>query len=181
MKKENMKVIIYARSASPQQNENMHRSLEQQVKACHEYCNQNNLDALMEIRELGSGSACMNTGLAEYLQHVKDTQYNISGIVVADITRVSRDPKTHIAFMQKLEKLDIVLHVASETLMTQMIHAMALAERQNMSKKIKAGIARKKMTQGKIVKFTAKGRNGKQHTYEKEVITHKSKARKVTN
>jgi predicted site-specific integrase-resolvase len=75
MKKENMKVIIYARLASREQNEDTHNALEKQVKACHEYCDKNNLDALMEIRELGSGSACMNPGLAEYLQHVTDTQY----------------------------------------------------------------------------------------------------------
>lgn len=167
--KQNKKAIIYVRTASDEQ---VCTGAQEQTKQCHKYCEVHKLDVKIEITEFGSGSAMYNSGLTEQIKQLVKNQNDIDAVVIHDISRISRSAAVMKKFMNDMKKLDIQLHVVKENRNAELSMAFANAHSEALSKKIKAGIERKKKQQEKnrIVTFTAKGRNGKKYECETKVL-----------
>lgn len=171
MKKQNKTALIYVRAASREM-EQSEASLQEQAEACRNYCKKNNLDVLMEITECASGSALFNSGLIDQIKLIVTSKYHIDAFVTHDISRISRDSSVINKFIKDVEKLSIQLHLVKDNPSTELSMAMTKIHSEALSKKIKAGIKRKKKEKEKIrtTNFTAKGRNGKKYKYQTKVV-----------
>jgi DNA invertase Pin-like site-specific DNA recombinase len=169
--KQNTKAIIYARSAGGNAKPG-ELTAQDQVEAMRKYCKANNIEAVMEITEFGSGSEMYNSGLTEQIKYASKNQHSCDVVVTHDISRISRNPAVINKFMKELKKLGVQLHLVKENLPTELAMTMAKMQSKQLSDRIKAGINRKKQEQdsNRMVRFTAKGRNGKKFKYQKEVV-----------
>lgn len=169
--KQNTKAIIYVR-ANSRNLDKSETTTQSQVEKCRKYCKANNIEALMEMTEFGSGSEMYNSGLTEQIKHASENHQGLDAVVTHDISRISRHPAVINKFMKDLKKLGVKLYLVKENLPTELAMTMAKMQSKQLSDRIKAGIDRKMMEQdsNRMVRFTAKGRDGKKFKYQKEVV-----------
>jgi len=125
------KAIIYVRTSVNQTDE----AKQVQIEALKKYCGNNGLQVSLTISNVGAGS------VDELKRFVKNSDH----FVVTGLDRISRDPDKCKTFCQFLEDNDIELHVVQTTDVNSTLkELLAKTDAEVRSKKIKAGLARKK-------------------------------------
>ena len=108
--------IIYCRLSSPNQAiiNNFHVSIENQLTACRNYCQQNGFTIGLEVQEIKSARD-MN-----YLYELKKIGQNYENInlVIYNITRFSRNILQGLQYIQAFSSKNIVIHFVEENAKT---------------------------------------------------------------
>lgn len=110
-----MKAAIYCRVSTEGQEQDG-TSLKTQLDACLKYCKAKGYDVVARYSEAYSGLSLERPKLAE-LRDVVEAG-GIDRVVVYSLDRFSRDPVHGVILMQELEKHDVALEAASETVDT---------------------------------------------------------------
>ena len=171
MKKQNRTALVYVRAAS-QEMEQSEASIQEQAEACRNYCKKNNLDVLVEITEHDSGLALFDFGLTKQIKLIVTNRHDIDAFVTHDISRISRNSAVVNKFMKDMEKLGLQLHLVKDNPRAELSMAIAKSYSEELSRRVKAGIERKKQEQEKnrTVRFIAKGRNGKKYKCQTTMV-----------
>jgi len=154
--------IIYARCSTKKQNEENLHSISSQRAACMHYgithrfniINGNGDDRFSDIMP---GHNINKISIAKIMINNKDPKIDI--IIVKDPSRISRNPAQGITFVMDCLSAGIVIHSVSDNIDTGTNHGLkqftafffdALAESQQISKRIKTTFNIKKINGGKL-------------------------------
>jgi len=107
-----MKVAIYCRVSTEGQ-EQEGTSLQTQLEACQKYCQSKGYEVAYEFNEAFSGLSLERPKLAELRELARSE--SIDSIIVYSLDRLSRDPVHGVILMQELEKHQVTLEAATET------------------------------------------------------------------
>lgn len=107
-----MRVAIYCRVSTEGQ-EQEGTSLQTQLEACQNYCKNKGYEVAYQFSEAFSGLSLERPKLAELRELARNEQ--IDSIVVYSLDRFSRDPVHGVILMQELEKHQVYLEAATET------------------------------------------------------------------
>ena len=108
----NGKSIIYSRVSTKNQSFGM--SLDSQFKFCQDYCLENNFNMIGQVYEVVS-ARFINKQVK--LQEIIDNYNNIH-LIIYDPTRLSRNMKDYINFMEKCKAKDIIIHFVQDNLIS---------------------------------------------------------------
>ena len=111
-------VIIYARVTSVENNPLVKEKLEAQLQQCRTYCEENNLDVMTELQAFGPEVDEQVQALLQYLHTDTALKHSLSGVIVSDIDRISRDSSTLTSFKTDLEAMNMVLYVRNSAAAT---------------------------------------------------------------
>ena len=106
-----MRAAIYCRVSTEDQ-EREGTSLQSQLEACHNYCQDRDYDVDYRFNEAYSGLTLERPKLNELRELVRNGQ--IDAIVVYCLDRLSRDPTHGVILTQELEKHGVKLEAATE-------------------------------------------------------------------
>jgi DNA invertase Pin-like site-specific DNA recombinase len=135
------KAILYARVASDTL-PNSEMALENQITTMRQYAEKNNLQVVEVIKEVERSKKNL-ASVKEFAEVIK--QSGGTHLLITNLDRITRNSKLYLKFCKYLEKDSITLHQTEEsTFMSNMQSCMAKFESEVLSKRIKAGIARKK-------------------------------------
>lgn len=107
-----MKTAIYCRVSTEGQEQDG-TSLQTQLEACQEYCKTKGYEVAYQFSEAWSGLSLERPKLNELRDAVRSD--NIDAVVVYSLDRFSRDPVHGVILMQELEKHEVSLEAATET------------------------------------------------------------------
>lgn len=107
-----MKAAIYCRVSTEGQEQDG-TSLQTQLEACLNYCQVKGYEVMYQFSEAWSGLSLERPRLAELREVVRSQA--IEAVVVYSLDRFSRDPVHGVILMQELEKNDVALEAATET------------------------------------------------------------------
>ena len=107
-----MKAIIYCRVSTEGQEQDG-TSLQTQLEACLNYCKLKGYEVTSQFSEAWSGLSLERPKLEELREKVRSD--SIDAVVVYSLDRFSRDPVHGVILMQELEKHDVLLEAATET------------------------------------------------------------------
>ncbi len=107
-----MRAAIYCRVSTEGQEQDG-TSLQTQLEACLKYCNNKGHEIAFQFSEAWSGLSLERPKLAELRELARTEQ--IDSIVVYSLDRLSRDPVHGVILMQELEKHQVYLEAATET------------------------------------------------------------------
>jgi len=107
-----MKVAIYCRVSTEGQEQDG-TSLQTQLESCMKYCQDKHYEVIYQINETWSGLSLERPKLAELRELVRSEK--IDNVVVYSLDRFSRDPVHGVILMQELEKHEVSLEAATET------------------------------------------------------------------
>ena len=107
-----MKTAIYCRVSTEGQEQDG-TSLQTQLEACLEYCKSKGFEVIYQFSETWSGLSLERPRLAELREVVRSE--SIDNVVVYSLDRFSRDPVHGVILMQELEKHEVSLEAATET------------------------------------------------------------------
>ncbi len=88
-------------------------SLQTQLEACQKYCIGKGYEVAYQISEAYSGLSLERPKLAELRELARNEEIDV--LVVYSLDRLSRDPVHGVILMQELEKHQVLLEAASET------------------------------------------------------------------
>ena len=94
------KVVIYCRTAAMSVTAKQENSLAQQERICREYSTKNGYEIAGTFCDVGSGISRHRKGLRELLRYCKNIDNEISGVVVKDLNRLSRN-SAYFGFLVK--------------------------------------------------------------------------------
>ncbi len=110
-----MKAVIYTRVSTTEQLDNY--SLENQERACREYCERNEIEVAKVFREKGASATTVERPqLKAMLQFLSPNKQKIDQVVVWKVDRFARKIEDHFALRAYLKKRGIVLRSATEPL-----------------------------------------------------------------
>jgi site-specific DNA recombinase len=107
-----MKSIIYCRVSTEGQEQDG-TSLQTQLEACQKHCASKGYEVLAVFSEAFSGLSLERPKLAQLRELVRTDQ--IDALVVYSLDRFSRDPVHGVILMQELEKHNVLLEAATES------------------------------------------------------------------
>ena len=107
-----MKTAIYCRVSTEGQEQDG-TSLQTQAEACLNYCKIKGYEVTQQFSEAWSGLSLERPKLEELREKVRSD--SIDAVVVYSLDRFSRDPVHGVILMQELEKHDVLLEAATET------------------------------------------------------------------
>jgi len=107
-----MKAAIYCRVSTEGQEQDG-SSLQTQLEACQQYCQLKGYEVAYQFSEAWSGLSLERPRLAELREVVRSER--IDCVAVYSLDRFSRDPVHGVILMQELEKHEILLEAATET------------------------------------------------------------------
>lgn len=143
-----MKAVIYARFSSQNKIE---KSIEEQIKTCVEYAKEKGYTIIDQYIDMDSRK--------QFEQMIKDSsKKEFQAVIVYSLDRFSRNRFDSAMYKHKLKQNGVKIvstkenieNNASEILMDSILERMAEYYSQELSQKIKAGIARKKKEKEKI-------------------------------
>ena len=107
-----MKAAIYCRVSTEGQEQDG-TSLQTQLEACQNYCHLKGYEVAYQFSEAWSGLSLERPRLTELREVVRSE--SIDSVVVYSLDRFSRDPVHGVILMQELEKHEVALEAATET------------------------------------------------------------------
>jgi site-specific DNA recombinase len=107
-----MQAAVYCRVSTEGQEQDG-TSLQTQVEACRKYCEGRGYEVRHELSEAWSGLSLERPKLAELRELVRSDK--IDAVVVYSLDRFSRDPVHGVILMQELERHEVTLEAATET------------------------------------------------------------------
>nr|WP_011929270.1 recombinase family protein [Dehalococcoides mccartyi] len=107
-----MKAAIYCRVSTEGQEQDG-TSLQTQLEACLKYCQVKGYEVKYQYSEAWSGLSLERPRLAELREAVRSQAIEV--VVVYSLDRFSRDPVHGVILMQELEKNEVALEAATET------------------------------------------------------------------
>jgi site-specific DNA recombinase len=107
-----MRAAIYCRVSTEGQ-EQEGTSLQTQLEACQKYCQKKGYEVAYELSDAYSGLSLERPKLAELRELARTEEIDV--LVVYSLDRLSRDPVHGVILMQELEKHQVLLEAASET------------------------------------------------------------------
>ncbi len=107
-----VKTLIYCRVSTDSQEQDG-TSLQTQLEGCRKHCQARRYEVEHELSEAWSGLSLERPKLTELRDMVRSDK--IDAVVVYSLDRFSRDPVHGVILMQELEKHDVILEAATET------------------------------------------------------------------
>lgn len=143
-----MKAVIYARCALQEKDEN---TIKKQINECLKYAKENKITIIGKY--IDNGFSGTNGNRPEFQKMVKDSKNKkFQAVIVYQLDRFARNRYDSANYQYKLKQNGVkvistrenLLENASGILMQSVLESMAEYYSQELSQKIKAGIARKK-------------------------------------
>lgn len=143
-----MKAVIYARCALQEKDENI---IKKQINECLKYAKENNITITEQYIDNGfSGTNSERPAFQKMIEDSKNQKFQ--AVIVYQLDRFARNRYDSAIYKQKLRKNGVkvistrenISDDASWILMESVLEGMAEYYSQELSQKIKAGIARKK-------------------------------------
>jgi len=143
-----MKAVIYCRVSSEGQ-EREGTSLQTQLEACLNYCQEKGYDVSHRFSEAYSGLSLERPKLNELRELVRAGEIDV--VVVYCLDRLSRDPTHGVIIQEELEKHNIVLEAVTETVDSSELGKL-ISYIRGFASKLEAEKIRERTMRGKIAR-----------------------------